>query len=98
VANVPHETLLTSCASVDDVHGSKADNTSDSNDTTNDANNEDSFHHALSTSFHDGLLTLVSHHQCVVTNYDRQERLLVSLVSGLWRGYSLTGIRPPSMV
>jgi len=74
VANVPHETLLTSCASVDDVHGSKADNTSDSNDTTNDANNEDSFHHVLFTSFHDGLLILVSHHQCRSNQLRQTER------------------------
>ena len=43
VANIPHETLLTSCASINNVHGRDADNTSDSNDATNDATNEDSF-------------------------------------------------------
>lgn len=84
VANVPQETLLTSCISVDDVHGSKADNTSDSNDTTNDATDEDSFHHVLSTSFHDGLLTLVSHHQCRSNQLRQTERDCYSLsVSGL---------------
>ena len=55
VANIPYETLLSSCTSVDDVHRGDADNTSDSNDATNDATNNDSFHHVLFTSFHDGL-------------------------------------------
>lgn len=55
VANVPQETLLASCASVNDVHRSKANSTKTNNDAGNDATNEDSLHHA-STSFHDGIL------------------------------------------
>ena len=55
VANVPQETLLASCTSVDDVHRRDADNAKTSDDAGNDATNEDSLHHA-STSFHDGIL------------------------------------------
>ena len=51
VANIPHETLLSSCTSVDDVHRCDADNTSDSNDATNDATEDDSLHHVLLPPF-----------------------------------------------
>ena len=51
VANIPHETLLSSCTSVDDVHRGDADNTSDSNDATNDATEDDSLHHILLPPF-----------------------------------------------
>ena len=74
MANIPHETLLASCTSVDDVHGSKADSTKTNNDAGNDATDEDSFHHILFTSFHDGLLTLVSHHQCRSNQLRQTER------------------------
>lgn len=84
MANIPHETLLASCASVDDVHRRDADNTSDSNDATNDATDDDSLHHVLFASFHDGLLILVSHHQCRSNQLRQTGREKVSLpVSGL---------------
>ena len=51
VANIPQETLLATCASVDDVHRGDADNTSDSNDATNDATEDDSLHHVLLPPF-----------------------------------------------
>lgn len=84
MANIPHETFLASCTSVNDVHGGNSDNTKDSNDAEDDATDEDSFHHVLSTSFHDGLLTLVSHHQCRSNQLRQTERDCQSLfVSGL---------------
>ena len=88
VANVPQETLLASCTSVDDVHRDSADNTSDSNNATDDATNDDNLHHVLSTSFHDGLLTLVSHHQCR-SNQLRQTERDCSLCFGIGRAIIL---------
>lgn len=51
MVNVPQETLLASCASVDDVHRSKADSTKTSENTGDDATNEDSLHHVLLPPF-----------------------------------------------
>ena len=56
MTNVPHKALLTSCASVDDVHGGDCKNTKTSNDAGDDATNDDSLHHEFYTSFHDEVL------------------------------------------
>ena len=44
VANVPQETLLSSCASVDDVHRDSANSSKPSEKANDDRTNNDSFH------------------------------------------------------
>ena len=51
VANIPHETLLTTCASVDDIQEDKAGNTKTSENADDDRANEDSLHHVLLPPF-----------------------------------------------
>jgi hypothetical protein len=85
VANIPHKTLFSTSTSINDVHGDNADSTKTSKDAGNNASNDDSFHHIL-TSFHNGLLILVSHHQCR-SNQLRQtgrENLFSSLPVSGW--------------
>ena len=55
MANIPQETPLPSCTSVDDVQEDNADSTKTSENAGNDATDDDSLCHDL-TSFHDGLL------------------------------------------
>ena len=51
MANIPHETLLTSCTSVNDIQEDKAGNTKTSENAGDDRANEDSLHHVLLPPF-----------------------------------------------
>ena len=73
MANIPQETPLPSCTSVDDVQEDNADSTKTSENAGNDATDDDSLCHDL-TSFHNELLTLVSHHQCRSNQLRQTER------------------------
>ena len=93
MANIPQETLLSPRTSVNDVQEDDSDSTKTSKDAGDDATNDDSLHHVLFTSFHDGLPTLVSHHQCrsnQLRQTGREDLFSSPPVSGIKRKWNQT--------
>jgi hypothetical protein len=81
VANVPQETLFATCEAVNDIHPQNGDDTENTNNAENNRDENKTEHFTVLLSGVKNLcwFPIIS---VVVTSYDRQERLLISLVSG----------------
>ena len=78
VANVPQETLFTTCEAVNDIHPQNGDDTDNANDAENDRNKNDSEHFTVLLSGMKNLcwFPIIS---AVVTSYDRQGESVFTL-------------------
>lgn len=78
MANVPQETLFTTCEAVNDIHPQNGDDTDNANDAENDRNKNDSEHFTVLLSGMKNLcwFPIIS---AVVTSYDRQGESVFTL-------------------
>lgn len=82
MAKIPQEALFTACEAINDIHPQNGDDTENTNNAENNRDEDKTEHFTVLLSGVKSLcwFPIIS---AVVTSYDRQERLFVSLVSGL---------------